>query len=284
MSRMLSRANVPPPSPGARRDILVVMHLVAVVCSDPSLSHLLRSFRDDEVRFHLHVVPPGRAAKWVEALRTLDFAGALVLDADAQSDALRLADRSSLDASDVEAADTLIATQAGLVAEYHLGRALSQALRSRLWDPRDARAVVLGGGVEARAVARELASVGVVHLTLLAGSRPDAERAVPRLAASTDVVATVAHDPVASRLLEQADLVVRIDPNATFPSALLGPHLTVVDLAPEGVSALRGRAMSVGALTLNRRDVEAHRLHLALGHMLGGGVRVEPLMQLMHME
>jgi shikimate 5-dehydrogenase len=260
------------------------MHLVAVVCTDPSLSHLLRSFRDDEARFHLHVVTPGRVADWIPALRTLEFAGAMVLDLAAQGDALRHADRSSLDAAGVDAADTITVTQAGLVAEYHLGRALAQALRSRLWDPREARAVVLGGGTEARAVARELASVGVVHLTLLADTRPEAERAVPRLAASTDVVATVPHDPVATRLLEQADLVVRTDPRATFPSALLGPHLTVVDLAPEGVSALRQRAMAVGALTLNRRDVEAHRLHLALGHMLGGGVRVEPLMQLMHEE
>lgn len=260
------------------------MHLVAVVCSDPSLSHLIRSFRDDEARFHLHVVAPGRANEWLPALRTLEFAGALVLDAEAQREALRASDRSSLDAADVEAADTVTVTQAGLVAEYHLGRALTQALRGRLWDPREARAVVLGGGIEARAVARELASVGVVHLTLLAESRPEAERAVPRLAASTDVVATVAHDPVATRLLEQADLVVRTDGRASFPNGLLGPHLTVVDLAPQGVSALRQRAMSVGALTLNRRDIEAHRLHLALGHVLGGGVRVEPLMQLMHEE
>jgi shikimate 5-dehydrogenase len=260
------------------------MHLVAVVCSDPGLSHLLRSFRDDDARFHLHVVAPGRGSDWVDALRTLDFAGALVLDAAAQADAMRLADRSSLDAADVAAADTLTVTQAGLVAEYHLGRALSQALRGRLWDPRGAHAVILGGGTEARAVARELASVGIGHLTVLADTRPHAERAVPRLAASTEVIATVPHDPIATRLLERADLVIRIDARVTFPSALLGPHLTIVDLAAEGVSSLRQRAMGLGALTLNRRDIEAHRLHLALGHVLGGGVRVEPLMQLMHQD
>jgi shikimate 5-dehydrogenase len=260
------------------------MHLVAVVCSDGTLSRLLRSFRDDAARFHLHVVPPDRAGDWIPAMRTLDFAGALVLEAGAQVEALRRADRASLDASDVGAADTLVVTQAGIMAEYHLGRALVQALRSRLWDPRAARVVVLGDGIEARVVARELASVGVAHLTLLAGDRPAAERMVPRLAASTDVVATVPHDPIAVRLLEGADLVVRIDPHASFPASLLGPHLTVVDLAPEGVSSLRKRAMSVGALTLNRRDVEGHRLHAALGHVLGGGVRAEPLLELMHEE
>jgi shikimate 5-dehydrogenase len=258
------------------------MHLVAVICSDPELAHLLRSFRDDEARFHLHVIAPARGADWIGSLRTLEFAGALVLDADAQHEAVVRADRSSLDAADAAAADALTVTQAGLMAEFHLGRALAQALRGRLWDAREAHAVVLGGGTEARAVARELASVGVAHLTLLADTRPDAEKAVPRLAASTDVVATVASDPVATRLLERADLVVRIDPRASFPAALLGPHLTVVDLAHDAVSSLRQRAISMGALTLNRRDVEAHRLHLALGHVLGKGVSVEPLMQLMH--
>lgn len=258
------------------------MHLVAVVCSDPELAQLLRTFRDDEYRFHLHVVAPARETDWVSSLRTLDFAGALVLDPAAQREAAARADRSSLDAADADAADALTVTQFGLVAEYHLGRALGQALRARLWDPRDARAVVLGGGLEARAIARELASAGVAHLTLLADTRPDAEKAVPRLAASTDVVATVAADPVAPRLMEGADLLVRIDPRASFPSALLGPHLAVVDLAAGAVSALRQRAIGVGALTLNRRDVEAHRLHLALGHVLGSGVAVEPLMQLMH--
>jgi shikimate 5-dehydrogenase len=159
---------------------------------------------------------------------------------------------------------------------------VGRALRGRVWDPRDARAVVLGGVVEAAAAARELASAGAGHLTLLAGSRPEAERLVPRLAASTDVVATVPDDPIARRLLEQADLVVRASADGDFPLELLGPHLTVVDLVSNGVSRLRQHAIAVGALTLNRRDIEAHRLHLALGHVLGGGVRVEPLLQLMH--
>jgi hypothetical protein len=50
---------------------------------------------------------------------------------------------------------------------------------------------------------------------------------------------------------------------------------------PGGVSRLRAAALAAGALTLDRRDVEAHRLHLALGHVLGAGVAVEPLLQAM---
>lgn len=254
------------------------MHLVAVVSSDLELAHALRGFRDDAHRFLLHPVPASPAKSWFPGLKALDFAGALVLGADLQRDALLLADRASLEASEVGAADALTVTQAGVVADYHLGRALIQALRSRLWDPRDAHAVVVGAGLEAHAAARALASDGVRHLTLLAGSRPDAERMVPRLAASTDVVATVPDDPVASRLLESADLVVRTERGLRLPTMLVGPHLTVVDL-DGSMSTLRREAMAAGALTLDRFDVEAHRLHVALAQVLGAGVTVEPLLQ-----
>ncbi len=255
------------------------MHLVAVVSSDPDLAHALRGYRDDAQRFLLHPIPAGAAKVWFPALRALDFAGALVLDEAQQADALALADRASLEASEVGAADALTVTQAGVVADYHFGRALIQALRSRLWDPRGANGVILGNGREAHAVARALASDGVRHLTLLATSRPDAERMVPQLAASTDVVATVSDDPIAVRLLEGADLIVRADRALRLPPALVGPHLTVVDLVPGAMSNLRREAIAAGALTLDRRDVEAHRLHVALAQVLGAGVTVEPLLQ-----
>lgn len=257
------------------------MHLVAVVSADNDLSHALRSYRDASQRFHLHPVPAGRVGDWFPALRALDFAGALVFDEAVQGDVLGRADRASLEASEVGAADALTVTPAGVIAEYHLGAAVVQALRSRVWEPRGARAVVLGGGREAHAVARALASQGARHLTLLARSRPEAERMVPRLAASTDVVAAVADDPIAERLLADADLIVRLDGTLRFTQATVGPHLSVVDLVAGGVSELRRRAIAVGALTLDRRDVQAHRLHLALGHVLGSGVAVEPLLQVL---
>jgi shikimate 5-dehydrogenase len=257
------------------------MHLVAVVSSDPDVAHALRGFQDDAGRFLLHLVPAGRPRDWLPALRALDFAGALVLSPDDQVGALALADRASLEASEVGAADTLTVTQAGVVADHHLGRALGQALRSRLWDPRGSTAAILGGGREAHAAARELATLGARHLTLLAPTRPEAERMTPRLAASTDVVATVPEDPVAQSLLARADLIVRVDASMSVPASCIGPHLTLVDLVPGAVSRPRGLALAAGALTLERRDVEAHRLHLALGHVLGAGVAVEPLLQAM---
>jgi len=40
--------------------------------------------------------------------------------------------------------------------------------------------------------------------------------------------------------------------------------------------------MSVGALTFNRRDVDAYAISLGLSHMLGAPVGVEPLLELFH--
>jgi hypothetical protein len=40
--------------------------------------------------------------------------------------------------------------------------------------------------------------------------------------------------------------------------------------------------MAAGALTFNRRDVEAYRLELGLSQVLGGPVGVEPILALFH--
>jgi shikimate 5-dehydrogenase len=258
------------------------MHLVAVACSDLDLAHALRGFRDGDRRFHLHPVTPPSVPALVEALRTLDFAGALLLDPRLQGEAARVVDRTSLDAREVGAVDALVVTPAGVVGDLHVGRAVGAALRARLWDPRGAKAVILGAAPPARAIARELASLGVRHLTVLAEERPEAERAVERLASSATVDARAYADPAATSRLEGADLYVRIDPAADVAAALFGPHLTVVDLVPGAMTEWRRRAVAVGALSLGDRDVQAHLLHAALGTVLGGGVQVEPLLALLH--
>lgn len=258
------------------------MHLVAVACRDPDLAHALRSFRDGERRFHLHAIAPKSVPALIDALRTLDFAGALLLDSRLQHEAVRVVDRTSLDAREVGAVDALVVTPAGIVGDLHAGRAVGAALRARLWDPRGAKAVVLGADAPARAIARELASLGVQHLTVLADERPDAERVVERLASSASVDARAYGDPAATSRLEQADLFVRVDAAADVPAALFGPHLTVVDLVPGAMTEWRRRAIEVGALSLGARDVQAHVIHAALGTVLGGGVQVEPLLALLH--
>ncbi len=266
----------------ARRVMLGAMHLVAVVCADADVCHALREHRDGEGRFHLHPVPSGGMDALFRGLRRLDFAGALVLEPTAQAEALRAADRASLDATEVGGADTVTLTPGGVIAEYNLGRAVAAMLAAARWDARGADVVVLGGGLQARGVARELSSLGAASVALLAGSAADAERNLPRLAAGIRVLARSASDPLVPTLLERADLLARVDPDADVPERLLGPHLTLLDLVPQNVSPLRARAMSVGGLTFNTRDLDAYRLELGLSHILGGPVGIEPLLELFH--
>jgi shikimate 5-dehydrogenase len=262
--------------------ILGSMHLVAVVSGDPDIRHALSSFRDAQARFHLQPVAGGAVDGLFRGLERLDFAGALILDPDAQGDALRLASRSSLDAEEVGGADTVTVTPGGVIAEYNLGRAAAALLAASRWDAKGAEVVLLGGSQAARGVARELSSLGAASVALLAGSPADAERALPELAAGTGVVARSANDPLVPTLLERADLLVRLDAGVPVPASLLGPHLTLLDLVGEPVSALRRRAMSVGALTFNRFDVDAYLIELGLTHILGAPVGVEPLLELFH--
>lgn len=264
------------------RDILSAMHLVAVVGGDPDLAHRLRGFQDTQQRFLLHPIAPTPLAALGDALRALDFAGAVLLDERMQREAGRAVERGSLDVRELQAADALVITPAGVVTDLHLGRAIGAALRQRLWDPRGARVVIQGADLAARAAARALTSQGVTHLTVIADDRPEAERATAQLAAATTVAALAQAEPAALAMLERADLVVRSSPSAQLPPHVLGPHLALVDLVPGALSSWRRQGLAVGALTIGSLDVEAHRLQLALTSILGPGVTLEPLMALLH--
>ena len=124
--------------------------------------------------------------------------------------------------------------------------------------------------------------MGASALTVLAADRVAAERVLPNGAAGAALLARAAADPVARTMLEQADLVIRLDPDAGLPPDVLGPHLTLVDLVPDVLSPLRRLAMGAGSLTFNRRDVEAYRLELGLSQVLGGPIGIEPIMTLFH--
>lgn len=259
------------------------MHLIALLCQDDQLSRALGNFYDDSSRVLLHPVPYVHDLERVLAsLEPLDFAGALILSSNLQERTFHLATRTSLDAQEAAAADSIMVTPGSLVAEYNLGRAVGMALASIAWDARGAKAVVLGSGSMGRAVARELASLGVQHLSVLGSNRPMAEHTASQLAITTNVVARAHDDPLAFKLLDGADLLVRIDPTTHIPTRHLGPHLTVVDLAPQAMSPLRQRAMGLGALTLGSRDIQAHQVALSLNHILGTQFSAGDFLALLH--
>lgn len=258
------------------------MHLVATSSSDPEMLRLIWRFRDTLGRFHLHPVAENPVRQFLPGLGALEFAGAIILDPDEQEEVPSLLQRSSMEVQESGAADTITVTPAGLIGEYNFGRALGQLLKSAHWDAREARVSILGSGPEARAVAREVSSLGASELAVLATSRPEAEQSTPRLAASTRVSTRTHTDPLAGRHLLDSDLIVRLDARMSVPAEVLGPHLTIVDLAREDVSRLRSQALNMGALSFNRRDLQAHFLAMALSQILGGRIDAEPFLDLLH--
>lgn len=264
------------------RVILNPMQLIALVTAQARL-HALAA-RVASADFYLHPVAPQQLAEQLAALDKLQFAGAVLPDLPEQLAAAQALSRMSPTAQEAGALCTVITTPAGNVGDYLLGRAVVAAMSAQRWDARGARAVIIGEGAPCRAIGRALASLGVSHLTVLAGDRPAAERSLPALAASCAGEARALREASAQVLLEQADLLVRLEADVELDGALLGPHLSLIDLAEGALSPLRARAIRLGASTLSRRDVEAHHLALSLSALLGRSVAVEPLLALLHQE
>jgi shikimate dehydrogenase len=267
---------------GTHADILEPMQLVGVLGRDQELLNTLASFRDPHGRFHLHPLHDGPVEGVLSSLVPLEFAGALLLGDEFEQAASGLLQRHSLAAQEVGAVDTVSVAGGSLIGEYNAGRAVGSLLAEADWDARGARVVLLGSGRPVSAIARELSSMGVAQLVILAENRPAAERTMPTLAASTEVVASALADPRSDGFLAEADLLIRSDPAADVPVEAMGPHLCLVDLRPERVSQLRQQALNVGALTFNLLDFQAHRLVLGLTHVLGAGVELEPFLALLH--
>ena len=259
------------------------MDLIALLCTDPQLSLTLSHFRKATLGCYLHPVSHAELGEVTRSLTPLGFRGALVLDTAQQAHAFRTASRSSLDAQEVGAADTLSVSLSGLFAEYNVGRAVGAALQSRGWDARGAKVVLLGEGAPARSACRELSSLGASHLTVLATNRPTAETTSQyAYAASTEITARAYADPLAHAYLGRADLLIRMDENAHVPPELLGPHLSVVDFSPKAMSPLRQQAVSMGAVALGYRDVQAHQIALGLEHILGARVNPNDFLAVLH--
>ncbi len=258
------------------------MQLVALISPDIALRQALSQFRKPALGVLLHPVTPTEFGALAGALSPLDFRGALVLDESFHEAAFRVAQRSSLMAQETGVADTLTVSYGGLIAEYTLGRAVLLALQNKGWDARGARVVVAGAGPLARAICREVSSLGAAHLTLLAPDSPTAERTLGSLAASTETAARSYRDPLLASFLMRADLLVRVDAAFSPLAEQIGPHLSIVDFSNDPLSSLRQQAASVGATALGQRDVQAYQLALGLENVLGSRVSASDFLGVLH--
>lgn len=261
--------------------IMCCMRLVALLCQPNQMQNLQKLDED------LMLYPVGNSkplASVLSSMATLEFAGALVLDPVQQTACLGHMQRASLDAQQTGAVDIITITTAGLFGDYALGHAVGALLKSSGFHFHGARVILLGSSMEATAIARELSSLGISHLSLLAHNRPDAEKTLPRLAASTSSSASAIHEPTTGFLVEQADLLIRVDHSLNIPEQFLGPHLNILDFSPLAFSPLRQQAMRAGAKTLGLKDIQAHQLSLSLSRILGRPYQAEMFLNLLHQQ
>lgn len=257
------------------------MQLVAILGTGPSTRALAR-FRDPEQRVWLQVVPSGATAAAVRALPVLGFAGALVFGDDARREAARTVVRSSLDADELASVDAVTVAGDTTLGDHVGARALVDGLRTAGWEPRGARVVALGDGTGLRPVLRELAAAGVEDVSVVAADAPTAEQALPSLPNGVAGHGLAVRDPAVATVLERCDAVVRAGDVIPPPLDRLGPHLTLVDLAPGLASDWRTAGRAAGATTVAWADVEAYRVAAALRTVVGGAVDPGPLLELFH--
>ncbi|MDZ7707727.1 MAG: hypothetical protein U5J97_07500 [Trueperaceae bacterium] len=257
------------------------MQLVAVLGSGPSARALAR-YRDPDLRVWLQSVPIGSVTAAVDALPVLGFAGALVFGEDARREAAVAVARRSLDADEQATVDAVSVAGDATLGDHVGGRAVVDGLRSAGWEPRGARIVAIGDDAGTRALLRELATAGAEEITVVAEDAPAAERAVRDLAAGVLVRGVAVRDPTLPALMARCDAVLRAsDLLAPLPERM-GPHLTIVDLAPGLDPSWRRDGRAAGASTVRWADVEAHRVAAALRTVVGGEVDPEPLLELFH--
>lgn len=255
------------------------MQLVAVLGSGPAARALAR-YRDKDERIWLQQVPAGPVAPAVRALPLLGFAGAIVFGDDARHEALGSVARSSLDAGELGSVDTVTVAGEATLGDHVGGRAVVEGLRSAGWDPRGSRIVAVGDAATLQAILRELAAAGAEDVTVVGVDTPAAERAVPSLPNGVTARGMAVRDPALPAVLERCDALLRASDLLPLDTARVGPHLTIVDLAPGLDGGWRKAGRAGGATNVSWADVEAHRVAASLRTVLGAEVDPGPLLEL----
>jgi len=214
----------------------------------------------------VHVALPVRAGRAAAAVAAMDVLGlrGLSVTMPHKTDVVGAAHRASTTVARLGAANTLVATPNGVLAESTDGAGLLAALAvDHAWSPPGQVAVVLGAGGAARAVTLALADAGAARVVVVA-RRPEAAATCAALAGRRGQVGTV-------EVVGEADLVVDATsvgmagaglPLQLDPARLAAGQL-VVDLvyAPPS-TALLVAASAAGATAVNGLGMLLHQAAL----------------------
>ncbi|MDR9391378.1 MAG: hypothetical protein RI554_05050 [Trueperaceae bacterium] len=256
------------------------MQLIAVLGATPT-AHALARHRDERGRYWLHPVPHASVEQAVPALASLGFAGALVFGADARRDAARVATRTAHHVGP-DGGDVVTVVGDATLVDTVGDAAVVDGLRHAGWDPRGARVIAVGDDAGTTSLLAELAAAGAAELTVVGRDAPAAEHALPALPAGARGAALATRDPALPDLLARADAVVRGEDLLAPQGAWFGPHLTLVDVAPDLDADWRRAARTAGAATVPWADVEAHRVAAAVQAVLGERVDAAPFLDVLH--
>jgi shikimate dehydrogenase len=188
-------------------------------------------------------IAPENLGDAVRGLRALGFRGGHCADPHKQA-VLACLDRATETATMVGAANLIFREGNALVGENTEGKGVVQSIRGRI-DLAGKRAVLLGAGRAARAVAIELAAAGVTGITIVNRTESRAGELVALLAGKFEAPASAVPWQGDYMVPPEADLVIQAtsmghDPaQAGLPLVLdsLRPDLLVADLAansPQG--------------------------------------------------
>jgi shikimate dehydrogenase len=214
----------------------------------------------DAWRYQALPVPPDLLAETVRGLPGAGFAGANVTVPHKQA-ALALADEPTARAAAIGAANTLTFTAGGAIeADNTDAPGLLAALPE---PPRGRRALILGAGGGARAVAWALREAGASEVLVFNRTRERAE------ALAADLGVAVSDEPVAADLLVNCTTVGLDDADA-MPAVDVSAYGCVVDLVyREGGTALVRAARAAGIPTVDGLEVLVRQGALSLERWTG---------------
>lgn len=186
-------------------------------------------------RYELLAMPPHEMQMMLNTLRAKDCVGANVTIPYKQA-IIPFLDQVSETASKIGAVNTVYKQGETLVGENTDAPGFMQSLRQCGVEANEARAVVLGAGGAAAAVAFALASAGARHLAIINRSSTRAEELASRLRQHFPLVEI---SPNRMEALERADIIVNAtsigmapDPDfSPLPAGqAIAPRSTIVDL------------------------------------------------------
>jgi len=179
------------------------------------------AFHQLDCRFLTLEVTPEGLGDALKGMRAMGFLGGTCCDPHKRAVVAYL-DRTTDRAAHVGAVNCIFREEGALVGDNNEGQAVLEALRPT-FDPAGKRAMILGAGNLARAVALELAQAKLAEVTIVNRTLDRAKELADLVTAQSQVPATAVAWEGPFVLPEGIDLLVQATPLGQDPSAIIPP-------------------------------------------------------------